>query len=167
MSISSFENFSEQLQKLPLQNPPKGLLLDVQSTVQRRKAFKQKAMQCSVVLSLFVATLWIVVDQQLKFQPTANVVMNEDEEEREVAATENESISPTVLGLLHRPPSVTQTSIVFRITDIDEKIEKLPLSDTARRQELLQTRAALKENYRSIRLQQQQASSYQKVGYFN
>ena len=89
MSINSFENFSEQLQQLPLQNPPKGLLLDVQNTIQRRKTFKRKLIQCSVVLSLFVATLWVVVDQQSKIPPPTNVAVNEGNEENEVAVVES------------------------------------------------------------------------------
>ena len=166
MSISSFENFSEQLQQLPLQNPPKGLLLDVQSTIQRRKTLKRKVMQCSVVLSLFVATLWVVVDQQSKFEPGTDVALSGGGEDREPTAVENESVLPTNLDLGQQSSSVTPTAIVMRITDIDQEIERLPQSATARRKELLETRSTLKENYRSIRLQQQ-ASSHQKVAYFN
>ena len=166
MSISSFENFSEQLQKLPLQNPPKGLLLDVQSTVQRRKAFKQKAMQCSVVLSLFVATLWIVVDQQSSSQPDSNVAENEVIEESEFAENENELPFANQLASLNQPSILTTTAIVMRITDIDQEIERLPQNATASRQELERTRSTLMDNYRSIRLQQQ-ARPFQKVAYFN
>lgn len=177
MSISSFENFSEQLQKLPLQNPPKGLLLDVQSTVQRRKAFKQKAMQCSVVLSLFVATLWIVVDQQSSSQPDSNVAENEviEEsefsenevvEENEFAENENELPFANQLASLNQPSILTPTAIVMRITDINKEVERLPQSATARRQELDRIRFTLMDNYRSIRLQQQ-ARPFQKVAYFN
>lgn len=166
MSISSFENFSEQLQKLPLQNPPKGLLLDVQSTIQRRKTIKRKLIQCSVVLSLFVATLWVVVDQQSKFQPTTNVALTEGIEESDAPETANQSEFPTDLGFAQQSSSITPTAIVWRITNIDQEIEKLPQSDTARRNELLQTRKTLKENYLSIRLQQQE-NSYQKAAYYN
>lgn len=166
MSISSFDNFSEQLQKLPLQNPPKGLLLDVQTTIQRRKAIKQKVMQCSVVFSLFVATLWIVIDQQSSLQLDTNVAESEVNDEVESAEYENELYFVNRLANLSRPSSLTPTAIVMRITDIDQEIERLPQSATAKRQELLSTRSTLSENYRSIRLQQQ-ASAYQKVAHFN
>ena len=166
MSINSFENFSEQLQQLPLQNPPKGLLLDVQNTIQRRKTIKRKLMQCSVVLSLFVATLWVVVDQQSKFQPPANVVANEGIEENEVAAAESRTLLPTDLDFRQQSSALTPTAIVHRITNIDQEIEKLPQSATARRQELWQTRETLKENYLAIRLQQQK-NSHKKVAQFN
>lgn len=166
MSINSFENFSEQLQQLPLQNPPKGLLLDVQNTIQRRKTIKRKLMQCSVVLSLFVATLWVVVDQQSKFQQPANVVANEGIEENEVAAAESRTILPTDFDFRQQSSALTPTAIVHRITNIDQEIEKLPQSATARRQELWQTRETLKENYLAIRLQQQK-NSHKKVAQFN
>ncbi|MYD46196.1 MAG: hypothetical protein F4W92_07580 [Gammaproteobacteria bacterium] len=166
MSINSFENFSEQLQKLPLQDPPKGLLLDVQNTIQRRKTFKQKLIQCSVVLSLFVATLWVVVDQQSKFPSPVNVAVNEGIEENEGAVAESRSTSPTDLDFRQWSSALTPTAIVHRITNIDQEIEKLPRSATARRQELLKTRETLKENYLAIRLQQQK-SAHQKVVHFN
>ena len=166
MSISSFENFSEQLQKLPLQNPPKGLLLDVQNTVQRRKAFKQKAMQCSVVLSLFVATLWIVVDQQSSSQLDMNVAETEVNEESELADNETELPVVNQLASLNRPSVLTLTAIGMRITDIDQEMESLPQAATVRREELDRTRSILKENYLSIRLQQQ-TEAHQKVAYFH
>ena len=166
MSISSFDNFSEQLQKLPLQNPPKGLLLDIQSTIQRRKTFKRKATQCSVVLSLFVATLWIVVDQQSTFRSAQDVAVNEVNEIREAVAEENELLLASNLAARQQSSSSTSTAIFMRITDIDQEIERLPESDTARRRELLDTRSTLKSSYHSIRLQQQ-ANAYQKVAYFN
>ncbi|MCY3540691.1 MAG: hypothetical protein F4X56_06615 [Gammaproteobacteria bacterium] len=166
MSINSLENFSEQLQQLPLQNPPKGLLLDVQNTIQRRKAFKRKLTQCSVVLSLFAATLWVVVDQQSKIQSPDNVAVNEGVEENEVAVVEPRSILPTDLDFQQQPSALTPTAIVHRITNINQEIERLPMSDTARRQELLKTKETLKENYLSIRLQQQK-NAYQKVAHFN
>ena len=166
MSINSFENFSEQLQQLPLQNPPKGLLLDVQNTIQRRKTFKRKLMQCSVVLSLFVATLWVVVDQQSKIQEPTNVVANEGNEENEIAARESISTLPTDLDFGQQLSALTPTAIVRRITNIDQEIKQLPQSTTARRNELLQTRKTLIENYVSIRLQQQK-NAYQKVAHFN
>lgn len=166
MSINSFENLSEQLQQLPLQNPPKGLLLDVQNTIQRRKTFKRKLMQCSVVLSLFVATLWVVVDQQSKFQVPANVVVKEGDEENGVATREPTLPLPTDLDFRQQPSALTPTAIVHRITNIDQEIEKLPQSATARRQELEQTRDTLRENYVSIRLQQQKIA-HQKVMHFN
>lgn len=166
MSISSFENFSEQLQQLPLQNPPKGLLLDVQSTIQRRKTFKQKLTQCSVVLSLFVATLWVVVDQQSNLRSAPNVADEEVIQDRQVVTEKNELMLATNRSPRQQSSSLTPTAIVMRITDIDHEIERLPQSDTARRQDLLNTRSTLKENYRSIRLQQQ-ANAHQKVAYFN
>lgn len=166
MSINSFENFSEQLQQLPLQNPPKGLLLDVQNTIQRRKTVKRKLMQCSVVLSLFVATLWVVVDQQSKFQQPANVAANEGIEENEVAGVEPRPTLPTDLDFRQQASALTPTAIVHRITNIDQEIERLPQSATARRQELERTRETLRENYLSIR-RQQQKNAYQKVAHFN
>lgn len=166
MSINSFENFSEQLQQLPLQNPPKGLLLDVQNTIQRRKTFKRKLIQCSVVLSLFVATLWVVVDQQSKFPQPTNIAANEGVEENELAVVEPREPLPSDLDFQQQSPALTLTAIVHRITNIDQEIEKLPQSATARRQELLKTQETLTENYLSIR-RQQQKNSYQKVALFN
>lgn len=166
MSINSFENFSEQLQQLPLQNPPKGLLLDVQNTIQRRKTRKRRLLQCSVVLSLFVATLWVVVDQQSKFQPGSAVVENEGVEESGETEAMSQSVLPKEFGFTQQPSSITPTAIVFRITDIKQEIEKLPQSATARRQELLETRTTLQETYRSIRLQQQ-VSAHQRVAHSN
>lgn len=166
MSISSFEHFSEQLQKLPLQNPPKGLLLDVQTTIQRRKAIKQKVMQCSVVFSLFVATLWIVVDQQSSSQLDMNVAETEVNEESEFADNESELPVVNQLASLNRPSVLTPTAIVMRITDIDREKKRLPQSATARLKELDRTRSILKENYLSIRLQQQ-TEAHQKVAYFH
>ena len=166
MSINSFENFSEQLQQLPLQNPPKGLLLDVQNTIQRRKTFKRKLIQCSVVLSLFVATLWVVVDQQSKFPQPTNVAANEGVEENELAVVEPRETLPSDLDFRQHSSALTPTAIVHRITNIDQEIEKLPQSATARRQELLRTRETHMENYLAIRLQQQK-NAYQKVAQFN
>ena len=170
MSISSFDSFSEQLQKLPLQNPPKGLLLDVQSTIQRRKAFKQKATQCGVVLSLFVATLWVVVDQQSNFKSDTSVAENEVHEAGNLTEEENEQLFANNLATLHQPPPLTLTAIVMRITDIDQEIKQLSESDTEHRQELLDelldTHSTLKESYRTIRLHQL-ATAYQKDAYLN
>jgi len=166
MSINSFENLSEQLQQLPLQNPPKGLLLDVQNTIQRRKTFKRKLIQCSVVLSLFVATLWVVVDQQSKIPPPTNIAANGGVEENELAVVEPRETLPSDLDFQQQSSALTLTAIVHRITNIDQEIEKLPQSATARRQELLKTQETLTENYLAIRRQQQQ-NTYQKVALFN
>ena len=166
MSIDSFENFSEQLQQLPLQNPPKGLLLDVQNTIQRRKTRKRRLLQCSVVLSLFVATLWVVVDQQSKFPPESAVVESEGVEESGETEAMSQSVLPTEFEFPQQPSSTTLAAIVFRITDIDQEIEKLPQSATARRQELLETHTTLRETYRSIRLQQQ-SIAHQRVAHSN
>lgn len=159
MSINSFEEFSEQLGELPLHTPPVQLLVDAQQKIYRRRKRRQQLMQFGAVVTMFVFTIWIVVDQSTPSNPETMLADTTEFEPQ----FEEEQVDH---GLVQEIPAeeLAASAIVLSVVAIDNQLEQLTNQDqdTAARQQLLRARDALKRDYVSVR-NQDRISLFQKV----
>ena len=159
MSINSFEEFSTQLGELPLYTPPVQLLVDVQQKIYHRRKRRQQIMQLGAVVTMFMFTIWIVVDQST---PSNLETMLADTTEFEPQFEEEQ----VEYGLVQEVPAeeLAASAIVLSVVAIDNQLEQLTNQDqdAAARQQLLRARDALKRDYVSVR-NQDRISLFQKV----
>lgn len=148
MSINSFEEFSTQLGELPLHTPPVQLLVDVQQKIYQRRKRRQQLLQLGAVVTMFMFTIWIVVDQSTSLNPEtmladAPTIEPQFEEEQ------------MTQGLVQEVPAeeMAASAIVLSVVAIDNQLDQLTNQDVAARQQLLRTREALKRDYVSVRNQ--------------
>lgn len=148
MSINSFEEFSTQLGELPLHTPPVQLLVDVQQKIYQRRKRRQQLLQLGAVVTMFMFTIWIVVDQSTSLNPEtmladAPTIETQFEEEQ------------MTQGLVQEVPAeeMAASAIVLSVVAIDNQLDQLTNQDVAARQQLLRTRDALKRDYVSVRNQ--------------
>ncbi|MDE0094493.1 MAG: hypothetical protein OXO49_08350 [Gammaproteobacteria bacterium] len=159
MSINSFEEFSTQLGELPLYTPPVQLLVDVQQKIYHRRKRRQQIMQLGAVVTMFMFTIWIVVDQSTPSNPET---MLADTTEFELQFEEEQ----VEHGIVQEIPAeeLAASAIVLSVVAIDNQLEQLTNQDqdAAARQQLLRARDALKRDYVSVR-NQDRISLFQKV----
>jgi len=159
MSINSFEEFSTQLGELPLYTPPVQLLVDVQQKIYHRRKRRQQIMQLGAVVTMFVFTIWIVVDQSTPSNPETMLADTTEFEPQ----FEEEQVEH---GLVQEIPAeeLAASAIVLSVVAIDNQLEQLTNQDqdAAARQQLLRARDALKRDYVSVR-NQDRISLFQKV----
>ncbi len=159
MSINSFEEFSMQLGELPLYTPPVQLLVDVQQKIYHRRKRRQQIMQLGAVVTMFMFTIWIVVDQSTPSNPETMLADTTEFEPQ----FEEEQVEH---GLVQEIPAeeLAASAIVLSVVAIDNQLEQLTNQDqdAAARQQLLRARDALKRDYVSVR-NQDRISLFQKV----
>ena len=159
MSINSFEEFSMQLGELPLYTPPVQLLVDVQQKIYHRRKRRQQIMQLGAVVTMFMFTIWIVVDQSTPSNPETMLADTTEFEPQ----FEEEQVE---YGLVQEVPAeeLAASAIVLSVVAIDNQLEQLTNQDqdAAARQQLLRARDALKRDYVSVR-NQDRISLFQKV----
>ncbi|MCY3627376.1 MAG: hypothetical protein OXG88_07030 [Gammaproteobacteria bacterium] len=159
MSINSFEEFSTQLGELPLYTPPVQLLVDVQQKIYHRRKRRQQIMQLGAVVTMFMFTIWIVVDQSTPSNPETMLADTTEFEPQ----FEEEQVEH---GLVQEIPAeeLAASAIVLSVVAIDNQLEQLTNQDqdAAARQQLLRARDALKRDYVSVR-NQDRISLFQKV----
>jgi len=159
MSINSFEEFSTQLGELPLYTPPVQLLVDVQQKIYHRRKRRQQIMQLGAVVTMFMFTIWIVVDQSTPSNPETMLADTTEFEHQ----FEEEQVEH---GLVQEIPAeeLAASAIVLSVVAIDNQLEQLTNQDqdAAARQQLLRARDALKRDYVSVR-NQDRISLFQKV----
>ncbi|MXX95879.1 MAG: hypothetical protein F4039_02415 [Gammaproteobacteria bacterium] len=159
MSINSFEEFSTQLGELPLYTPPVQLLVDVQQKIYHRRKRRQQLMQLGAVVTMFMFTIWIVVDQSTPSNPETMLADTTEFEPQ----FEEEQVEH---GLVQEIPAeeLAASAIVLSVVAIDNQLEQLTNQDkdAAARQQLLRARDALKRDYVSVR-NQDRISLFQKV----
>lgn len=161
MSVDSLQQFTDQLRDLPLETPPVSLLIDAQLTIQRRRTFRRRLTQVSVVACLCVLGIWVVVDQstlnvtsdRVVQTDTSNTEMKYGEESSEITGQ-----SPTA--------TLTASAIILSVVEIDKQLEQLDEQEDARRQVLLASRAALKQSYVEVR-NQPKNSLFRRVALYN
>jgi len=170
MSINSFEEFSTQLGELPLHTPPVQLLVDVQQKIYQRRKRRQQLLQLGAVVTMFMFTIWIVVDQSTSLNPEtmladAPTIEPQFEEEQMLFSRGRLIIGPTIepqleeeqttQGLVQEVPAeeMAASAIVLSVVAIDNQLDQLTNQDVAARQQLLRTRDALKRDYVSVRNQ--------------
>lgn len=148
MSINSFEEFSTQLGELPLHTPPVQLLVGVQQKIYQRRKRRQQLLQLGAVVTMFMFTIWIVVDQSTSLNPETMLADAPTIEPQ----YDEEQITQ---GLVQEVPAeeMAASAIVLSVVAIDNQLEQLTNQDVAARQQLLRTRDALKRDYVSVRNQ--------------
>ncbi len=152
MSVNSINDLTRGLRQLSDVPPPGDMLEQVRVKIRRRKVRQQQFVQIGGVSCMALVVFGLVFWNQPPLNRTDPATVSTVPQ---VENTPNDPLDALQKELLNEfsASTIERSAIVIRVAGINTELDELEAGNTARRDELLKQKDALKRSYRLLKSQ--------------